>query len=389
MNAVVIGAGRIGLGFAAQITAAAGMEVVVLGRGATIEQVRQHGQVLVRLTDGQTTESHCVPIAEGIDIQRQHAAAVAAIANADLVCTAVGPSNLATLSGLLVEGLSAATHPIDVIAFENLADAREQLLTNVSTAVPATAPQHGYSGAVVDRVMAQRRPATEAMPVTLVGERHTRFAIGGAGLVHDWSALPGVEIVDDFHAAFRRKLHRYSAGHAAAAYLGRVKGYQYVHSAVADSEIAEAVVGAMEEGRQGLLAAYGAEVAGTKEELYEILHRFGNAALNDTTERVGRDVPRKVSRSERLVGAARSAQRAGIEPRHLALVTAAALATEVAPQGAARARRIQQLTGLPPAGPILSLIDTALERMQPHVALLSLALGTPAWSPSDSIGWAS
>lgn len=388
MKAVIIGAGRIGLGFAAQIAAAAGMDVVVIGRGGTIEQIRRYGHVLVRLTDGRTTESHCVQIAESIDIE-QHAKAVDAIATADLVCTAVGPGNLVEVCGLISQGLAAATRPIDVIAFENLADAREQLLTHVARALPASASRHGFSGAVIDRVMAQRRPATDTMPVTLIGERHTRFAIEGDSLVHDWSALPGVDVITDFRAAFQRKLHRYSAGHAAAAYLGRVKGYQYVHSAVADSEIAEAVVGAMEEGRQGLLATYGPEVAGTKEELYEILHRFGNAALNDTTERVGRDVPRKVSRSERLVGAARSAQRAGIEPRHLALVTAAALTSEVALRESGRAGRIQHLTGLSSTGPILRLIDTALDRMQPNVALLSLTLGTPAWAPSNPIGWAS
>ena len=95
-----------------------------------------------------------------------------------------------------------------------------------------------------------------------------------------------------------------------------------------DPEIAEAVLGAMEEGRRGLAARYGEEVSGTPEDLEAILCRFRNAALGDTVDRVGRDALRKLGRGERLVGAARLAAKGQVPPIHLTRAAAAALVSD-------------------------------------------------------------
>lgn len=385
MRAVVIGAGRIGLGFAAQIAADAGLDVVVLGRGPVLQQIARHGRVVVRLTDGRTRTDHSVPIADVVDTELDPDGAVEQIAAADLVCTAVGADHVQDITGLLTAGLARARHSIDVIAFENLEDAGARLRTGVEAGLPTGGPQHGFSGAVVDRVMAHRLRGDATTPVTLIGEPVTAFAVDRTALTRDWSQLPGIVQVDDFRAWFRRKLHRYSSGHATAAYLGRLKGYQYLHSAVVDPEIADAVLGAMEEGRLGLRARYGDRVAGTTDELEAILARFANPALGDTTARVGRDVPRKVARGERLVGAARGALNAGVVPQQLVLATAAALCRELPGELGTWPQHVTRLTGLPEDSRLARLITTALDRVHPDVALLSLRDGTPAWVVSDTL----
>nr|NLD40513.1 hypothetical protein [Actinomycetales bacterium] len=377
MKAVIIGAGRVGLGCAADILERAGMEVVVLGRGEIVEGLNLHGHALVRTVDGATATTREVPL-RAVDMQADHAAAVVEIASADLVCTAVGPRNLEAILPLLTEGLEAATLPVDVIAFENTEDAG----TILRRGVGAAADGHGFSPAVVDRVVAHREHAGEDRPVMVTAEPTCRVVVDGGALVRDWSHLPTVRTTEDFRAWFHAKLHCYSAGHATAAYLGQLKGYRYVHAAVADPEIAALVLGAMEEGRQGLLHRYGPEVAGTPEDLQAILHRFGNAALGDTTARVGRDVSRKVSRKDRLVGAARAARRAGLEPVNLGYAVAAALHTlpTAAPaSGTHRAEAVARLTGLKPGNSIVTLVQNTWAGLGSRAALLSLDLALPAW----------
>jgi mannitol-1-phosphate 5-dehydrogenase len=378
MKAVIIGAGRVGLGCAAEQAHLAGLDVVVLGRGSIVADLDRHRVVRVLATDGPTTAERDIPL-RAVDLVADPAAAAAEIAAADLVCTAVGAQALPDILDLLARGLELADHPVDVIAFENREDAGALLRTGVA-ARAATPIEHGFSGAVVDRVVAHRRPADGATPVTVVAEPHCRIVVDGTALHGDWRILPALQATDNFRAWFRRKLHVYSAGHASAAYLGQLKGYRYVHAAVADPEIAAAVLGAMAEGRRGLLAQYGPAVAGTPAEVTAILARFGNAALGDTTQRVGRDVPRKVARRDRLIGPARAAQQAGWAPVHLSFVVAAALHAHLRPdQREDLPGTVAQLTGLKPDGRLARRIATDLASLTDHAPLLSLHVGLPAW----------
>ncbi|MFQ5859898.1 MAG: hypothetical protein ACE5LU_30245, partial [Anaerolineae bacterium] len=146
----------------------------------------------------------------------------------------------------------------------------------------------------------------------------------GPSLRRPLPAIEGMIVANDYSAWIRRKLYIFSAGHATAAYLGYLKGYHYIHTAIRDPEIRAAVLAAMAEGQRGLAARYGPEVAGDERDLLDIVARFENAALNDPIVRVGRDPRRKLGAQDRLVGAARLAEKAGIRPVKLALAAAAA-----------------------------------------------------------------
>jgi mannitol-1-phosphate 5-dehydrogenase len=81
----------------------------------------------------------------------------------------------------------------------------------------------------------------------------------------------------------------------------------------------------MREGQRGVCARHGARAGGGEVLLQRTLHRFENAALNDTIGRVARDPRRKLGADDRLIGAARLAVAAGATPVQLPLVIAAAL----------------------------------------------------------------
>src|SRR5207249_4605226 len=146
---------------------------------------------------------------------------------------------------------------------------------------------HGLAGTLVDRVVAARigAPADER-PMQFVGDDATELRVDATQLVPPLPVIQGMIATDAFHAWVKRKLYTYSAGHATAAYLGSLKGYHYIHSAIRDREIRAAVLAAMAEGQRGLAARYGPEISGDKRDLLEIISRFENATFGDRIQRV-------------------------------------------------------------------------------------------------------
>lgn len=381
MKTVVIGSGRVGCGCAAQLLHDAGHEVWMIGRGAMIARLERQRRFRLVLTDGRSSTKRQIEIAGAVD-HADAAAARAAIASADLVCTAVGEPALVQVIPLLAAGLADAKHPVDVIGFENIEDAGSILAAGVRRQLGQAAGRHGYSGAVVDRVLAQRiLPEAADEPARILGEPGGDVTVDATTLTGNLPPIAHLVPVEDFRAHYRRKLYRYSTGHATTAYLGRLKGYRELHTAIRDAEIRRFVLAAMDEGRIGLAHSYGAGVAGTRRDLESIVRRFENAAIGDTVARVGRDVPRKISRSERLVGAARLAARAGLVPVNLTRVVAAALHSsgDYSPCGDT-AELVSSLTGLARRHPLTALIAESWRALARAEAGTIPPLQRPTWA---------
>jgi mannitol-1-phosphate 5-dehydrogenase len=326
MKAVVIGPGRIGCGFVGELLRASGHEVTFVGRNrGFVEQLNRTQSYHVCLSS--RSERRQI-IVRGISaICSEDGAKVAsAIAAADLVCTSVGPQNLPAIAPLIASGLARRNTPVNVLAFENLINAGPCLRKLVSKSLAPSSPdiRHGFSGALVYRVVTRRSDASDPS-VFFVGDHPEEFVVDARALVGAIPRLRGMVPSQNFAASVSQKLYTFSAGHATTAYLGSLKGYHYIHTAIRDREIRSAVLAAMREGQRGLAARFGREWGGGERELLEIVARFENAALNDPITRVGRDPQRKLGRGERLIGAARLAEKAGIFPAKLALASAAAL----------------------------------------------------------------
>jgi mannitol-1-phosphate 5-dehydrogenase len=353
MKAVIFGPGRIGCGFVGQVLREAGFELCFVGRGAVVEHLSRLGRYQVRLTDGRRERDLPVDGVRALALCDEEAVA-AAVAEADLVAVSVGPQSLALVAPALAAGLRQRPGPVNVLAFENCADPGGSLRAALLRAAPELASAgHGIASALASRIVARRTgdPASDR-PLCFVGDPEGGFAVHGPSLCAPLPALPGLRVVEDYAACLARKLFTFSAGHAAAAYLGALKGYHFVHTAIRDPEVRAAVLDAMEEGRRGLLCRFGPELAGTREDLLRIVARFDNAMLDDPVSRVGRDPLRKLGPDDRLVGAARLAGQAGVKPRRLALVAAAALCFERDLRGGSVAQEpdaaLRSATGLDP-----------------------------------------
>jgi mannitol-1-phosphate 5-dehydrogenase len=327
VRAVIVGTGRVGCGFVGPALHGAGYELVFVGRNPLIvEHLGRVGRYRVRLIQGGVEEL----VVDGVrSVHSSNREAVASeIAAADLVATAVGADNLSAAGSLIALGLLRRAGPVNVLAFENLVDAGSRLRAVVTDRLNGNgAPQrHGFAGALVCRVIAQRLgDPLGSEPLTFLGDRSRGFKVEARGLGPPLPAIHGMELVDDYAAWMRSKLYTFGAGHATAAYLGYLKGYRYVHSAVRDPEIRAVTLGAMAEGQRGVATRYGADAAGVLGDLSAMVARFENAALSDPVCRVGRDPCRKLGCCDRLVGAARLAEEAGESAENLALSIAAAL----------------------------------------------------------------
>jgi mannitol-1-phosphate 5-dehydrogenase len=352
VRAVIIGPGRIGLGFAGELLDRADAKLTFVGRSDVVENLRHTGRYRVRLVDQAREHEREIRVPRalfGSDVD----AVAAEIARARVVCVAVGPQNLGAIAPLIAAGLEARARkkPLNVIAFENALDAGPNLRAAVAERLPSGFPlkRHGFSGAIVSRVVSRRvgDPADE-QPLTLLGDPYETFEVHRRGLRKPLPEMPGMARVKDYEAAFNRKLYVLSTGHATVAYLGFLKGYRFVHAAVRDPEIRTAALEAMREGQRGLAARYGKLLAGGEAELQAILWRFENAALNDPVVRVGRDPGRKLSPGERLVGPAQLCEAAGTPTAVLPVAAAAALCFAAAGDPAGAGATAQHLSGQTP-----------------------------------------
>ena len=92
-------------------------------------------------------------------------------------------------------------------------------------------------------------------------------------------------------------------GHALAAYTCMQKGYEYIWQAMGDEEISQTVKQAMYASAESLAEEHNKP----KEEVLayadDLMFRFKNKYLGDTTKRVGRETERKLAPNDRLLGA--------------------------------------------------------------------------------------
>jgi len=398
MKTIVIGPGRIGCGLAGQLLRASGHEVTFLARNRElVDHLNRLRQYRVRLTDGTDSREITVDQVRAVDIARSDEVAWE-LATADLIVTAVGAGNLPAIASLLAMGLRCRETPVNVLAFENLNDAGSHLRQLVASNLPGHVllTDHGFSGAVISRAVTQRigNPAGDE-PLVFVGDPPADFTVSGPDLRGPLPPIEGMIVAEDLSACMKRKLYVFSAGHATSAYLGFLKGYHYIHTAIRDPEIRIAVLVAMREGQRGLAALYGPEFAGGESELLAIMKRFENASLQDTVARVGRDPSRKLASEDRLVGAAQLAQKAGVRPEALGLAAAAAFCFDPDDPSAARLQReiqsrglgpaLHRVSGLDPRRGLGRLVENSWARLargwQKDNVLLSLNRLLWAWKP--------
>ena len=336
-RAVIFGAGSVGRGFLGQLFNESGYEVVFVDvDDLLVSALSERGCYTLKLSSVVGVVEQVIGPVRAVD-GRDTAAVADEVAGASVIATAVGVRALGAIAQPLARGLAMRwgrgdNVPVNIILCENLHNAPEILGDYVRTALPdadrpALASRVGLVPAVIARMVPVPTPEQRAAdPTLIVAEPYKVLPVDRDAFIGPIPSIVGMQAVSPFEAYTARKLFIHNASHAILGYLGTVRGHRYGYEALEDSWVRSRLDQGLAESARALVATYGFEPVSFQEHIDYLMVRFANRELSDPTSRLARDPLRKLAPHDRLVGAARLAERCGVQPQGLAWGIAGALA---------------------------------------------------------------
>ena len=330
-RAVVFGAGKMACALLGELLFESGFNTLFVARSRNISAInRQNGYVVG--VAGET--AHWVRVRDCTAVETvEYEQIVEAVANADIVFTAVGIDNIPAIAPLIAEGVwrrldRGRKQPLNVIASENLPGTgvylRHQIVGAASREKALLLDKYvGFSAALTHRIMTggEQRHGLLHFTVDTPGD----LIIDRRGLVEPVPEIAHAEISDDFDALFFEKLSTTNLAQAVASYLGWREGLRFVHESALHPKIAPFVHAAMNEAVAAFQAEYPTLGASVVRDAKQAIIRIADPGLGDTVERICRSPMRKLGAQERLIGPVRLAVRHGLPHDKLVLAVAAAL----------------------------------------------------------------
>jgi len=335
-QAVHFGAGSIGRGFLGQIYCESGYHTTFIDVvDAVVEALNARGGYPLHVVSDTGTETVHIDNVSAVN-GRAVTAAAAALAKADIASTAVGLHALPHIAPVIAAAVdlrfkNGAAAPLDIIVCENVKDGEAHLRALVAQHL---APElHGlleekvgFVEASIGRmvpVITEKQRAEDPLAVWV--EPYCELPVDARGFRGPVPPLNYLKPSANFNAYLERKLFVHNLTHAAAAYLGYLRGYTYVYEAIRDDTIRAQVEAAGRETCAALVKKYGTDPTELEAHLQDLVYRYHNRALADPIARVGRDPIRKLGPDDRLIGALRLCCANGVTPTAVAVAAAAAL----------------------------------------------------------------
>ena len=371
-QAVMYGGGNIGRGFIGALLSQSGYRVTFIDVAEpVVNALREKETYPVRYVDSSGYEDvwiENVTAVNGNDAE----SATDAIANCDIMATAVGARILKFIVPNIVGGLrkrwAKGASPLNIIICENLMDAnkvlegmlKEQLTPEEIVWFDETV---GLVEASIGRMVpVQTEEMKDGDPMRVCVERYGFLPTDKAAFRGGVPEIRNMVPFEPFDFYIKRKLYIHNMGHATTAYLGDVLGLEYIWQAIDVPEIRIIAQNAMLESAMALSKQYGVELSQIQLHITDLLGRFTNAALKDTCKRVGGDPARKLSPADRLIGSSALALKNGIAPAYITVGAAAAVRryideTEGLAQSAETAEKVlAEVSGLAADSELVGLI---------------------------------
>lgn len=332
MLAVHFGAGNIGRGFIGNLLYHSGFETCFVDVNQEIVQLlNERHEYPVVLADA-SQEEVIIKNVRAINNQLHPEQVIDAIAEADLVTTAIGPNILPLIAGLIADGLRKRleqnTRPLTVIACENMIGGtsllKEKIYERLIDEEKAKFDQYfGFPDSAVDRIVPTQVNEDKLMVKV---EPFYEWVVEEPKIKGEKPPVDGITYVPDLTPYIERKLFTVNTGHALTAYLGYHYGMETINEAMGRQEIQELVQGALNESGEFLVEKYGFDRGAHAKYIQKIISRFSNAYIADEVTRVGRSPIRKLGPNDRLVSPARQyLEVVGKDPVYLLKGIAAAL----------------------------------------------------------------
>lgn len=335
-KAVMYGAGNIGRGFIGQLFHMSGYEISFIDVNMTVvDKLNTDGEYPIYITEGEGYREYLVTGVKGVN-GRDNAAVAEAIAEADIMATAVGVNILKFIAAPLAEGVRRRMQlgvktPLNVIICENMIGADHYLATLVKENLNREEAEYFDNCiALVEPSIGRMVPATpkelaEKNPLAVCVEAYCELPVDKNAFKGEIPEIKNMVPFAPFDFFIRRKLFMHNMSHAITAYFGAIKGYTYIWEAAKDAEIKLIALRALTEISRAMSKEYGVPLDELLCFSENLLARYENKLLGDPVARVGRDTKRKLSANDRFVGAARLCAKHGISPVNILAGLAAGL----------------------------------------------------------------
>ena len=335
MKAVIYGGGNIGRGFMGVLLSRSGYEVTFIDIApAVIDELQNRHRYPVRIVSAKGYENLDITNVTAVNGNDMPAAADA-IANADIMATAVGTRELKFIIPNMVAGLrkrwSMTAAPLNIIICENLNDANkivEGMIKEQLTAeeIAKFDESVGLVEASIGRMIpVQTEEMKDGEHLRVCVERYGFLPVDKAAFKGTIPMIKGMVPFEPFDFFVKRKLFIHNMGHSTTAYLGGLIGDEYIFQAIDNADTRIIVQNAMMESGLALSRRYNVPLQDIIMHINDLLHRFTNSALKDTCARVGGDPARKISPADRMIGSASLALEEGVTPAYITVGAAAGL----------------------------------------------------------------
>lgn len=382
MLAVHFGAGNIGRGFIGNLLYHSGYETCFVDVNAEIvDLINEKKEYKVVLAEPSEQEV-IIKNVRAVNSALHPDQVVKAIAEADLVTTAIGPNILPLIANLVREGLrkrlETSDKPLNIIACENMIGGssllKEKIYETLTDVEKSQFDERfSFPDSAVDRIVPNQINEDKLMVKV---EPFYEWVVEETKMVGEKFSIQGVTYVQDLVPYIERKLFTVNTGHALAAYFGYYYGMETINQAMENKQITELVQGALHESGAFIVKKYGFDSDEHAQYIQKIIQRFTNSYIVDEVTRVARSPIRKLGPNDRLVSPARQyLEVVGKEPVHLLKGIAAALlydfhgdqeAVEVQTMIKEHGieKTIEKLTGLSATSPLFNGIITQYNQLK-------------------------
>lgn len=323
-TAVHFGAGNIGRGFIGEILSANQFAIQFVDVNEAIINAlnERHSYDIEIAEDGKrhVTVEHV----SGINNRLNPEQVVEAIAEADLITTAIGPNILPFIAELIAKGIqkrreNGSEQAIDVLACENMIGGSQFLLEEVQKYLTEEDMTYvdtyvGFPNAAVDRIVPAQ---SHEDPLFVVVEPFNEWVVETSRMKNKELSLEGVHYEEDLEPFIERKLFSVNSGHATSAYTGAYAGAKTILEALRLPEVKEQLEAVLEEIRSLLVAKWDFDHEELKAYHDVIISRFENPYIVDDVVRVARTPIRKLGFDERFIRPIRELKERGLSYQNL------------------------------------------------------------------------
>lgn len=350
-KSIIIGAGKIGRGFIAQLLYLSNEEFCFIEKSKVFtDMLNRAGSYHIHVLGNPDRDSDITGFTAYDFEQRDEIEEK--VKEADCIFTSVGGKNLHELIAVLAPPIKARLasgnrNKLNIITCENWKKPAEYLRTEIGACMGEYQAAYAETTGFTESVILRSGIENTEDPLAVNAQDYWELPIDAAKLKGELPKVEGFKPMGDFAGFLERKFYTYNAANSTVAYMGTLMGYTKVGDAVYDEFIAENLTGVYEETSRALSKKQNYPLEEQYKFVQTSLAKMRNKIIADTLERNARDPMRKLGPEDRLLGPAIMAQACGIAPEHLCTSIAAAIYYEnPADESAAELKRIREQEGV-------------------------------------------